>query len=72
VHSRAGFADFDRANDVWVLDAFAIPRFAKEAGYGRPVLSQFLAKYFDRDGAVVGMLRSKNGGSSAFSDFALQ
>jgi hypothetical protein len=72
VHARAGFADLDRANDVRVLDALAVARFAKEARYGCPVLSQFLAKYFDRDGAVVGMLRSKNGGSSAFSDFALQ
>ena len=72
VHSRSRFADLDRANDVGMLHALAVSRFAKEARDRGAILAQFFAQDFDGYGAVVGMLRAENGGGSAFSDFALQ
>ena len=55
-----------------MLDALAVSRFAKEARDGGAILTQFFAQDLDGYGAVVGMLRAKNGGGSAFTDFALQ
>ena len=67
-----GFADLDRANDVGMLHALAVASFAKKSRDRGAVLAQLLAQNLDGDGAVVGMLCAENGGSSAFSHFALQ
>ena len=72
MHSRTGFADLDRANDVRMLHALAVASFAKEARDGGAILAQLFAQDLYGDGAVVGMLRAENGGRSAFTDFALQ
>ena len=68
----SGFADLDRANDVRMLHALAVARFAKKARDRGAVLAQLFAQHFHGDGAVVGMLRAEDGGRSAFADFALQ
>ena len=72
VHSRAGFADLDRSNDIRVLHALAISGFAQEAGDGGSVLAQLLSQNLYGHGAVIGVVRAKDGGGTAFTHFALQ
>src|SRR6185312_8747418 len=72
VHSRPCFANLDRANDVRMLHALAVARFAKEARYGGAILAQLFAQYLHGDSPVVGVLRAEDGRRSALADLTLQ
>src|SRR6185437_1441122 len=72
VHAGTGFTDLDRPDDVGMLDPLAIARLAKKARDGRAILAQLFAQHFDRDGAVIRMLRAEDGRGSSLADFTLQ
>jgi len=72
MHSRAGFADLDRAHDIGVLHTFAVACFAKEASDSGAILAQLLAQDFDGDETMVRVLSAEDGGRSALADFTLQ
>ena len=69
VHSRSGFSDLQGLHHVRVFHPLTVASLPDEACDCRLVLAKLLAKDFDGNDTMCGMVGAEDGGGSSLSDF---